>query len=357
MSPVWLPDGSLLFVSDREGGRDVYWVRLGADGRPGSDPMRITTGLNVHTFSVSADGSAMAYSRFEPRTNIWTLDLPSEGQVSARAAVRVTAGNQIIEGIAVTADGHWLAFDSNRSGNQDIYTMELPQGEPVQLTTSPTHEFLTSWSWDGAWLSGHTIRGGFRHPFLLSADGTRFELVSERRRHERFAALAPDGRRVVFDVAEDGGVRDVVVAERDESGHWGEPRIVTRGGGNAAVWSPDGHKILCLGIDDVRLVDPDTGDSTQLVAPNYDGWFPRHVTWGPDGRTAYYSAVEDASGQVAFWGVPAAGGTPTMRVLFDDRDHAPSRLTFATDGRRFYFSLPEHESDIWVLRLRPVRGH
>src|SRR5207245_2701554 len=49
MSPVWVPQKrALLYVSNRDGGRDVYAVTVTASGGSASPPVRLTTGLNVH---------------------------------------------------------------------------------------------------------------------------------------------------------------------------------------------------------------------------------------------------------------------------------------------------------------------
>src|SRR6266571_9000706 len=62
VSPVWLPAGRhILFVSDREGTRDVYAVRLASSGVPAAKPSRLTTGLNAHSISFSAEGTRLAY--------------------------------------------------------------------------------------------------------------------------------------------------------------------------------------------------------------------------------------------------------------------------------------------------------
>ena len=66
ISPVWLPRPvSLLYVSNREGGRDLYQVTLARSGRP-VDDVRLTTGLNAASVSVSADGRRLAYAGFYP---------------------------------------------------------------------------------------------------------------------------------------------------------------------------------------------------------------------------------------------------------------------------------------------------
>ena len=142
MSPVWLPRGrQLLFISDRDGGRDIYRVALRSSGQPVGPPTRLTTGLNAHTISLSADGKRLTYSVFTETANVWSLPVPQGDAVSASPATAVTTGKQIIEAIDISRDGRWLAFDSDRSGNQDIYKVPLAGGEPEQLTTDPQDDF------------------------------------------------------------------------------------------------------------------------------------------------------------------------------------------------------------------------
>src|SRR5262245_53778334 len=53
-NPVWLPDGrTLLFVSSRGGGRDVYAVPVRPDGTPERAPDRLTSGAGAHGIAVS----------------------------------------------------------------------------------------------------------------------------------------------------------------------------------------------------------------------------------------------------------------------------------------------------------------
>ena len=120
VSPTWLPDGNhLLFVSNREGPRDAYVMRVDGSGRPRGEAVRVTTGLDPHSMSVSADGTTIAYSRFTFRRNIWEMPLPTTGTASISEARRVTVGNQVIESHARSNDGEWLVFDSNLEGISD----------------------------------------------------------------------------------------------------------------------------------------------------------------------------------------------------------------------------------------------
>jgi TolB protein len=75
MSPAWMPDSRhLLFMSTREGGRDLYSLQLDGSGHPRGPAVRLTTGLDLGTFSLSADGKALAYSSFPNTSNFWYRD-------------------------------------------------------------------------------------------------------------------------------------------------------------------------------------------------------------------------------------------------------------------------------------------
>jgi eukaryotic-like serine/threonine-protein kinase len=145
MSPAWAPDSRhLLFVSNAYGTRDVFELALTADGKRSRDPRRLTTGLNAHTVAVSRDGRRVAYGTLTLYSNVWAVRMPDRPPISIREAVPVTSGLQIVESLAVSRDGQWLAFDSSVGPSQDIYRMRLPDGEPEQVTTDPADEFEPS---------------------------------------------------------------------------------------------------------------------------------------------------------------------------------------------------------------------
>jgi len=73
--------------------------------------------------------------------------------------------------------------------------------------------------------------------------------------------------------------------------------------------------------------------------------------WSPDGRAIYFKAF-DAAGGSSLWSVPAAGGSPRLLVRFDDPARPSSRPEFATDGKRFFFTLGTRQSDVWAMQLR-----
>ncbi len=118
--------------------------------------------------------------------------------ISVGEAQPVTEGNQAIEGIGVSSDGRWLAFDSYRSGNQDIYRLALPDGEPVQLTSHPADDFYPSWSPDGQEIAFYSFREGSRDLYLMDADGGLLRRLSYDPTVERYPDWSPEGILVVF---------------------------------------------------------------------------------------------------------------------------------------------------------------
>ena len=55
--------------------------------------------------------------------------------------------------------------------------------------------------------------------------------------------------------------------------------------------------------------------------------------------------------RTGIWSVPASGGEPRMLVRFGDPSRVPLRWEWSTDSERFYFTLTEYETDVWVMEL------
>lgn len=351
-SPVWLPDSrGLLFVSNRDGSRDVYRAGVGRSGKPTGAPVRITTGLSVHTISLSRDGRELAYADFTEYANVASLPIPSDGPVSSAIAEPLTEGHQTIEGMAVSPDGHWLAFDSDRGGPQSIYLMPSAGGEPERLSPGLGDEFMPSWSRDGREIAYYGFRGGRRRLFVIPAIGGAPTPVVADSGNQRFPDWSPDGRRLVYH-SDRTGRFELYVVERETESRWRAPRQLTTEGGQDARWSPDGRMIAYVRNRGVWVIAPD-GGAPRLVVDSPDPAVrpvPLLAHWGSDGRTLYYKAL-DAEGRASLWSVGLTGSEPRLLVRFDDASRPSPRAEFALDGRRFYFTLSERESDIWRMDL------
>jgi eukaryotic-like serine/threonine-protein kinase len=351
MSPQWAPDGQHLFwVSDRGGSRDVYRIRLNGAGTAVGEPERLTTGADAHTISLSANGRRLAYARFRTLSNIWSIPMPSAGPVSIEGARPVTRGNQTIETAAVSRDGRWLVFDSDRSGGSQIYKMPTAGGEAIQLTTDSGGNYSPAWSPDGRRIAFHSLRSGNRDLYTMNADGSDVVQRTSSPAHELDPGWSRDGQALIAEVFGAG-------AEGTDSSGWPHFVIVPLNGGamrtipvqgDFAHWSPAEDLIAYHAVDGMRLTTP-TDESRLLVATTPADGEAFYAAWSPDGKTVYYLAYTPEGSAIR--AVPVTGGRSRLLVRFDDPTRQHTRYGFSTDGRTFYFTMGAHESDVWVADL------
>jgi len=349
-SPMWLPSGDgILYVSNVGGSRDIYEVPVDASGRAAGPATRLTTGADVLTMSLSADGRTVAFNKFRHEANIWSIEIPRRGTVSVSVAQPVTEGSQAIEGIGVSPDGRWLVFDSDRRGNADIYRLMLPDGEPELLTEDPADDMAPYWSPDGQEIVFHSFRHGTRDVFVMNADGGNERRVTDDPVQERYPSWSPDGNSIVFQSDRSGQQEVWVISRENRSSDWGTARQLTFDGGSFPRWSPDGRWVVYT-TGGIWLISPEGGNPRLVADMSAQGISAGMTGWSADSRTVYFKA-NDAEGTASFWSVPVDGGAPRLLVRFDDPDMRSNRGEFATDGERFYFTISRQESDIWTMEL------
>ena len=360
-SPAWLPGSrSLLYVSDRDGGRDIYQVALGRDGRPARAPARLTTGLNAVQVSVSADGRRLAYSTFTQTSNVWRLRIPASGMSPVSRAEPVTRGSQVVENFDVSPDGRWLCFDSDRTGAQQIYRMPLTGGEVEQLTSGAGPAFVPDFSPDSREIAYHAFAGGIRQIFVIPAEGGSPVQVTKGTEQYWAPRWSPDGRMLSIVKALFTPRRETEIVTRDAEGRWGPPRPLVMGG-SLAPWAPDGHAVLTMtgGIGTPLSLEivPVSGGTKRLLMTVRDSAtdalpiYPYTSAWSDDGRMAYFVARDPKDNAVGIWGVPVAGGRPRPAVRFDDPERPWHKNGFTVRGARFYFTLGDRQSDIWMTEI------
>jgi eukaryotic-like serine/threonine-protein kinase len=356
-SPVWLPDGrALLFVSDRDGGRDIYQAAVSRAGELSAIPVRITTGLNPSAISLSADGRRLVYALFTESSNVWSLPIPSHAPVSVSEARPVTGGSQVIEGFDVSPDGGWLAFDSDRSGNPDIYRVPVGGGDAEQLTTDRGADFGPLWSPDGRELAFHAFRGGLRQVFVMAADGKQQVQVTQGADDERSPSWLQAGKEILFVRNLGRDDKELRVVSSDGKGGWRVPRTILRGNILHVAVSPDGGQLAFSSNRGLTLANA-AGESSRILVPVIDGGKgqrPSYVAWSSDGREIYYLALDPAD-RATIWSIPRGGGTPRLLVRFDDPTKPWHRYGFRARGGRFYLTLGDRQSDIWELDVTQER--
>ena len=351
MSPVWTPDGRhLLFVSNRGGARDIHSIQLAAAGGPAGPPVRLTTGLDAHTVSISQDGKQLAYSAFNYEANIWTVRIPEQKPVSASEATPITQGNQIVESVQISHDGSWLAYDSDLTGNTELYKIPAAGGDSIQLTSHPNEDFVPNWSHDDEWIVFHSFRTGNRDIFCMDKDGGNVQQLTDEPSHEFGPSFSPDDSKIAF-MSDRTGQYEVYVISKEDAA-WGEPEQVTSEGGTLPRWSPVENIIAYISEASLKVLSYDEGKTRILVDPNLtpQSGRPASIAWSLDGKTVYFQA-HDELGMGGIWSVPVEGGEPELKIISDDPRLKLGLYNFCADYESVYFSFRVVESNVWIMDL------
>jgi TolB protein len=267
----------------------------------------------------------------------------------------VTGGTQIIEGFSVSPDGRWLAFDSNRLGNQDIWRMPLDGSAlPEQLTSTPADEFQPAYSADGMFLAFHQAPSGYlRELFVMPASGGAPELVRTATTNNISPLWAPTGEALAYN-SMDAGVTGIV-SRRPNSRSWQETSTrLFSVGTQGAVWSPDGRWIAYATNDSLAVARPDGGSPLRITALPAGFSNFAYLRWGTDSRTIYFSGLMPDARFLVYALSPTGG--PLREVAHSDGPSFQTyRFSMDVRGNTLYLSLADRQSDIWMaeVEVRP----
>ena len=210
-------------------------------------------------------------------------------------------------------DGQWIAFTSNRMGNNDVFVVSAAGGEPRQLTYFSGDDQALYWAPDGRSIILTSNRGP--HPFgsplyRVALDGTVPEPLGMD--FGRAGMIKQDATLVAFN--------------RNLPTYW---RKGYRGNNSADI-----------AVQDVR-----SGEITEITDTNLQE-FRGHVNdvhpmWGADGMI-YFASERD--GIFNLWRVAPRGGA--AQQVTRHRDDGVQFPAISPDGKRIIY---ENEFDLWTV--------
>jgi Tol biopolymer transport system component/tRNA A-37 threonylcarbamoyl transferase component Bud32 len=349
-NPIWSPDGrQLFFLSDQGGSRDIWWVPVDARGKPTGPARSLTVGVGVGAIAISRDGTKLVYTKVVERSNIWSIPVVQDRTLTLDDAVALTSENHYIELLSISPDGKWIAFDSNRSGNQDIWIMRKDGSDLRQLTTNPAHDWVGSWSPDGKQIAFQSLRSGNRDLYIMPVAGGAVTPLTNHPAEDFIPIWSPDGEKIAFSSNRSGNM-DVWVMPSNG----GEPVQLTFHEAQEFLlrWSPDGKQLVFnskrTGRCELFLIPAEGGEPVQLTHGAWSDIYPRF--WSADGRTIYAGGIGGPENEGAnLWAVSVADGT--ARSLMDFRGSLKEPVMLTSDGERLYFPLWERIGDLWMAEL------
>ena len=141
-NPIWARDGrDVLYTSERPI-FDIY--RKSADGS-GAEAAVLTTPNDKYPLSISPDGETLLFSTSDTATqqDIWLTPLAQTKTAKPFLASPFAEANG-----AISPDGQWVVYQTNESGQPEIYVVGFPDGgNRVQVSNSGGSEPV--WSKNG----------------------------------------------------------------------------------------------------------------------------------------------------------------------------------------------------------------
>ncbi len=210
-------------------------------------------------------------------------------------------------------DGRWIAFSSNRMGNNDVYVVPVLGGEPRQLTWHSGDDVVLYWTPDGKGIVFSTGRGA--NPWgaplhVVPVDGGLPTPLGMDM--GRVGMIKQDATAVAFN--------------RTNFTYW---RKGYRGNNST----------------DIDVLDLKSGEVKQITDTNLDNFrtFTQdaYPMWGADGMIYFLS---ERAGTFNIWKVAASGGAP-VQVTRHNKDGVQFPA-ISPDGRRIVY---ENEFELWTL--------
>ena len=251
--------------------------------------------------SIESVPETVVYSSLAPGN--WDLYLFEEPGSAPR---RLTNDPGLDYNPVVSPDGRWVVFTSERTGNPDLYVLDLAEpGIPVPLTQTEAMEDAAVFSPDGGTLVFVGSHTGNPDIYTMPFDPERLAVDAIPTNLTRHAAgdynpsVSPDGTKILFSSSRVAG--DVV-------------------SGTAAATSYEASELYVMRADgtDVRRL-------TQ-----HDGW-DGSPSWTPDGRAVVFYSERDGEPRIYRMGLD--GSQPRPLSAADVTALSPA---VSHDGRVIY---------------------
>jgi Tol biopolymer transport system component len=283
-------------------------------------------------------------------------DEPAPGSEDAGAATRTES---------TSASQERIVYSSLRPGNWDVFYFATAGSAPRRLTDHPGLDYDAALSPDGRWVVFTSERRGNPDLYALEIQGgTEPRLLIDSTAMEDQVAFSPDGRSIAF-VSTASGNADIYVLPfvPERTQELAAAMNVTNhpGGDFRPDFSPDGariafttdrdtpvsgHPIFAFTRQregDVYVMNRDGSDLRRLTAtPDWDG----SPEWSADGRTLYFysarpreivgpptSPILGQEGGFRIWAMNADGSSPRAVTAEGVEALAPA---VTADGRIAY---------------------
>ena len=335
---TWTADGTELIFSSTRGGTASLW-RVATSG---GEPERVAVGGdNTYRPSVSLQGHRLSYVQVSGGTPVYRIDLarttghtalPSRFLSSTRedASPRYSpdgkriafqsdrSGNPEIwmcdsdgqnliqltsfrKGVAGTPqwapDGNQIAFDYRATGTSDVYVIDIAGGVPRRITYEDSDDSVPSWSRDGRYIYFASTRDGDLQVWKTAVEGGQAIQITKEGGFSAFESADSKylyyskkaGVPGVWRIPTNGGP-EILVLDQAGAGEWGQWALAENGIYFVNPKTEAGYA--------VELFSFATQTTTRVVALGKVDEFFSGLAISPDGRQILYTKQDPLNGDI-----------------------------------------------------------
>jgi len=255
---------------------------------------------------------------------------------------------------AWSPDGRRIAFQSNRTGDHEIFVMNADGSGVMQLTDSDGIDAHPSWSPDGSKIVFASARTsemysspGKMQIYVMDADGQHATRLTNNRVNDFAPEWSPDGQRIAF-LSDRDGIPEVYVMRPDGTQQMNVTAHLPKGTerGNPH-WESDAVHIV---------FDADTSRRYNIFSVRFDGTDLRQLTHTANpvfgasvARTTSTLAYSEATGD-GNWEIMVAAADGTNPVNVTNAAGQDFWQAWSPDGQKLAFSSNRSgQFDIYVV--------
>ncbi len=326
------PDGRrLAFVrTTNRATLDLYTVLLGKDALPTGPPKRILSDVWIESLAWTADSREIVFAGLvHGKESFWRISVDGERTVQPIAGLGLNAAPSKLKSsdvdrgtdLAISPQGQYLVY-SQTHFDSNIWRVGLrgpEKGKAAPLIHSTRDESYQAYSSDGRKIAFESDRSGTEEILVANADGTdATQLTTFNSGWSGSPNFSPDGQSIAFD--------------RQEALTWAIYVMTAQGGNPVRVaasaaddfrpsWSSDGRWIFFTsertGRDEIWKVPAAGGRATQITKTG--GGYQREAA---EGGAIYY--IKEANPVSSLWKC-AEDGTQNHKVLDSVHEYAPAK--------------------------------
>ena len=228
---AWTRNGrKIVFVSHREGIPRLWSVDIHG-GQP--QPLGIG-GDGAYTISIARNSHRLVYATMQEKTDIWQAEIPADSGLIKPHRLISSPYCDLFP--MYSPDEQKIAFNSDRSGNDEIYTCNRDGTNIERITTIKSHSGVPRWSPSGDNIIFDSRPKGNSDILKVDAQGTAPpDNLTDHPADDRIPTWSRDGQYIYF-----GSKRSDEYQIYKMSVDGGEPVPITQNEGGFGFESYDG---------------------------------------------------------------------------------------------------------------------